>query len=54
MCTNCPDQLIVARNGSPLVIVIGSDRTFIASKTSAFDQYTTKFISMNDGEIGIL
>ncbi len=31
MCTNHPDQLIVARNGSSLVIKIESDRTFIAS-----------------------
>jgi len=54
MCTDCPDQLIVARNGSPLVIGIGSDRTFIASETSAFNRYTKNFISMNDGEIGIL
>jgi len=54
MCTDCPDQLVVARNGSPLVIGIGSDRTFIASETSAFNRYTKNFISMNDGEIGIL
>jgi len=54
MCTDCPEQLVVARNGSPLVIGIGSDRTFIASETSAFNRYTKNFISMNDGEIGIL
>ena len=54
MCTDHPDQLIVARNGSPLVIGIGSDRTFIASETSAFNRYTKNFISMNDGEIGVL
>jgi len=54
MCTDHPDQLVVARNGSPLVIGIGSDRTFIASETSAFNRYTKNFISMNDGEIGIL
>jgi glucosamine--fructose-6-phosphate aminotransferase (isomerizing) len=54
MCTDCPDQLVVARHGSPLVIGIGSDRTFIASETSAFNRYTKNFISMNDGEIGVL
>ncbi|KAL9184561.1 hypothetical protein ACHAXT_012531 [Thalassiosira profunda] len=54
MCTDCPDQLVVARNGSPLVIGLGSDRTFIASETSAFNRYTKNFISMNDGEIGVL
>jgi glucosamine--fructose-6-phosphate aminotransferase (isomerizing) len=54
MCTDSPDELVVARNGSPLVIGIGSDRTFIASETSAFNRYTKNFISMNDGEIGVL
>ena len=54
MWTDAPDQLVVARNGSPLVIGIGYDRTFIASETSAFNRYTKNFISMNDGEIGIL
>ncbi|KAL3787103.1 hypothetical protein ACHAWO_013287 [Cyclotella atomus] len=54
MCTDCPDQLVVARNRSPLVIGIGSDRTYIASETSAFNRYTKNFISMNDGEIGVL
>merc|ERR1712176_853638 len=44
----------VARNGSPLVIGVGSDRTFIASETSAFNRYTKNFISMTDGEIGVL
>ncbi|KAL7531420.1 hypothetical protein ACHAWF_003762 [Thalassiosira exigua] len=54
MCTDNPDELVVARNGSPLVIGIGSDRTFVASETSAFNRYTKNFISMNDGEIGVL
>jgi len=54
MCTDSPDELVVARNGSPLVIGVGSDRTFIASETSAFNRYTKNFISMNDGEIGVL
>ena len=54
MCTDNPDELVVARNGSPLVIGVGSDRTFIASETSAFNRYTKNFISMTDGEIGVL
>jgi len=54
MCTDHPDQLIVARNGSPLVIGFDTDRTYIASETSAFNRYTKNFISMNDGEIGVL
>jgi glucosamine--fructose-6-phosphate aminotransferase (isomerizing) len=54
MCTDTPDELVVACNGSPLVIGIADDRTFVASETSAFNRYTKNFISMKDGEIGVL
>ncbi len=54
MCTDTPDELVVACNGSPLVIGVAEDRTFIASETSAFNRYTKTFISMKDGEIGVL
>jgi len=54
MCSDTPDELVVACNGSPLVIGIGDDRTFIASETSAFNRFTKNFISMTDGEIGVL
>jgi glutamine---fructose-6-phosphate transaminase (isomerizing) len=54
MCTDTPDELVVACNGSPLVIGIANDRTFVASETSAFNRYTKEFISMKDGEIGVL
>ena len=49
-----PGELVVACNGSPLVIGIGADRTFVASETAAFNRYTKNFISMKDGEIGVL
>jgi len=54
MSQDDPDQLVVACNGSPLVIGISEDRTFIASETSAFNRFTKSFIPMKDGEIGIL
>lgn len=54
MCSDTPDELVVACNGSPLVIGIGDDRAFVASETSAFNRYTKNFISMKDGEIGVL
>jgi len=54
ICSDTPDELVVACNGSPLVIGIADDRTFIASETSAFNRYTKNFISMKDGEIGVL
>jgi len=54
VCTDTPDEMVVACNGSPLVIGMGADRTFVASETSAFNRYTKNFISMKDGEIGVL
>ncbi|KAG7360164.1 glucosamine-fructose-6-phosphate aminotransferase [Nitzschia inconspicua] len=54
ICSDNPHELVVACNGSPLVIGIADDRTFIASETSAFNRYTKNFISMKDGEIGVL
>jgi glucosamine--fructose-6-phosphate aminotransferase (isomerizing) len=54
MDTDTPDELVVACNGSPLVIGIADDRTFVASETSAFNRYTKNFISMKDGEVGLL
>ena len=54
VCSDTPDEMVVACNGSPLVIGIADDRTFVASETSAFNRYTKNFISMKDGEIGVL
>lgn len=46
--------MVVACNGSPLVIGIDEHRTYVASETSAFNQFTRQFIAMKDGEIGVL
>jgi len=54
ICTDKPDEMVVACNGSPLVIGIDDQQTFIASETSAFNKHTKNFISMKDGEIGVL
>jgi glucosamine--fructose-6-phosphate aminotransferase (isomerizing) len=47
-----PNEIVVACNGSPMVIGLGQDKTFIASETSAFSRYTKSYIAMKDGEIG--
>lgn len=49
-----PDQVIAARNGSPLVIGLGADRMFVASELSAFCRHTQNYISLNDGEIAVV
>ena len=49
-----PDEMVVACNGSPLVIGLGKKATYVASEPSAFNRYTKEFISMKDGEIGVV
>jgi glucosamine--fructose-6-phosphate aminotransferase (isomerizing) len=49
-----PEEIIVACNGSPMVIGLGESKKYIASETSAFSKYTKNFISMKDGEIGVI
>lgn len=36
------------------MIGLSQGRTFIASETSAFSNYTKNFIAMKDGEIGVV
>lgn len=49
-----PDELVVACNGSPMVLGIGEGRVFIASETSAFNRHTKNFIALKDGELGVV
>jgi len=49
-----PDELVVACNGSPMVLGIGEGCVFIASETSAFNRHTKNFIALKDGEIGVV
>lgn len=49
-----PDEIVVACNGSPMVIGLGQGKTFIASETSAFSKYTKSFVALKDGEIGVV
>ena len=46
-----PDEIVLACNGSPMVIGFEKDRVFVASETSAFNKHTKNFIAMKDGEI---
>ncbi|WP_080903812.1 glutamine--fructose-6-phosphate transaminase (isomerizing) [Parabacteroides sp. Marseille-P3160] len=49
-----PDQLIVARKSSPLVVGIGDNEFFIASDASPIVEYTHKVIYLEDEEIAVL
>jgi glucosamine--fructose-6-phosphate aminotransferase (isomerizing) len=48
-----PDEMIVARSGSPLIIGIGDEETYIASDASALIGYTNQAIYLNDGEMAV-
>jgi len=45
------NELVVARNGSPLAIGIGSGENFVGSDVSAFVEHTKDVIYLNDFEV---
>jgi glutamine---fructose-6-phosphate transaminase (isomerizing) len=49
-----PDEIIVARLGSPLAIGIGKDEFFIASDATPFIEYTSNAIYLEDEEMAIV
>jgi glucosamine--fructose-6-phosphate aminotransferase (isomerizing) len=49
-----PDEIIVARLGSPLAIGVGVDEFFIASDASPFIEYTANAIYLEDEEMAIV
>ncbi|HEU4497322.1 MAG TPA: glutamine--fructose-6-phosphate transaminase (isomerizing) [Flavobacterium sp.] len=52
--TKKPDEIIVARLGSPLAVGIGEDEFFIASDASPFIEYTSNAIYLEDEEMAII
>ena len=52
--TQRPDEIVVARLGSPLAIGIGKDEYFIASDASPFIEYTSNAIYLEDEEMAIV
>ncbi|MCB1089243.1 MAG: glutamine--fructose-6-phosphate transaminase (isomerizing), partial [Verrucomicrobiae bacterium] len=54
MYRDCPDLIIAARNGSPLVIGIGEGEFFIASDASPLIGYTEEVVYLSDHEIALL
>lgn len=49
-----PDQMIVARKGSPLLIGVGEGEMLIASDASAVAEYTDQVVYLDDGEMAII
>lgn len=51
--TRQPDEIVVARAGSPLIIGVGDGETLIASDASALIGHTERAIYLNDGEMAL-
>ena len=49
-----PEEIVVARLGSPLVIGIGTDEFFIASDATPFIEYTQNAVYLEDGEMATI
>ncbi|MBQ6414388.1 glutamine--fructose-6-phosphate transaminase (isomerizing) [Candidatus Saccharibacteria bacterium] len=49
-----PEEIVVARSGSPLVIGVGHDETLVASDASALLGHTKRAIYLNDGEVAVI
>ncbi len=46
-----PDRIVVARNGSPLIIGVGDKEMFVASDLAAIVRHTTTVAHLDDGEL---
>jgi len=46
-----PDRVVVARNGSPLILGVGDHEMFVASDLAALVRHTTSVVHLEDGEL---
>ena len=49
-----PDTLVVARNGSPVILGVGEREMFVASDLAALVRHTRQVVHLDDGEIATL
>jgi glutamine---fructose-6-phosphate transaminase (isomerizing) len=54
MHADFPDRIVVARNGSPLIIGVGDKEMHVASDLAALVRYTTTVAHLDDGELATL
>jgi glucosamine--fructose-6-phosphate aminotransferase (isomerizing) len=51
MHADFPDRIVVARNGSPLLVGVGEKEMFVASDLAAVVRHTTTVAHLEDGEL---
>ena len=49
-----PDQIILAKKGSPLLIGVGNNEYFIGSDGSPIVEYTRKVVYLEDGDVAVV
>ncbi|WP_419995253.1 glutamine--fructose-6-phosphate transaminase (isomerizing) [Streptomyces boninensis] len=49
-----PDRIVVARNGSPVVLGIGEKEMFVASDVAALVSHTRQVVTLDDGEMATI
>lgn len=54
LCTDCPQLLIAARRGSPLLVGLGDGEFLVASDGSAIVEHTRQVIYLHDNEMAIV
>jgi len=51
VCVDCPNEIVGARKGSPLVIGVGNGENLLASDVSAFAGRTQNVVYLDDGQV---
>ncbi len=54
ICSDEPDTLITARNGSPIVLGIGNHEYFVASDVAAIAEHTCNVTYLDDNEMAVM
>ena len=52
--SNKPDEIVVAKLGSPLCVGVGQEEHFIGSDATPFLEFTKKVIYLEDGELAVI
>jgi glucosamine--fructose-6-phosphate aminotransferase (isomerizing) len=51
LCRDCPNEIVSARKGSPLILGVGDHEYIVASDVSALISRTQNVVYLNDGEV---